>query len=115
MEVPCCGYCGAECYGTCGDPDTCGSCWCDKYFEYDIDDGGDALGDCLDINCNCTCHKEVYEELEIRFEAGVMIHGELDGPPYERKGVFRFLAVSTVRAILTLPWSSSHLKYSAKA
>lgn len=95
MDQPLCNYCGEECYGSCADPDTCGSCWCDKHFDYDVDDNGEAMEDCLDSGCTCMCHNDLYEDLDMRLEAGVLFHGENDGPPYERKGIFPFLTVST--------------------
>lgn len=105
MEGASCTYCGAECYGTCEDPDTCPACWNDKHFDYDVDDDGEALQDCMDIGCNCSCHVELYKDLNIRFEAGVMVNGELAGPPYKHKGVFPFLSVSTVRSLSFYPGS----------
>ena len=88
-----CGYCGDECFGACEDPDTCHTCWGWKYLEDDYSDDGEAIDSCIDSECTCACHVGIYEDLAMRFEAGVMFH-DIEGPPYERKGIFHFLSVS---------------------
>ena len=55
----------------------------------DIDD--EFLDACIDSECACNCHKELWDDLGYRFEAGVLKIFEDDGPPYDRRGVFPFL------------------------
>lgn len=50
----------------------------------------DHLDDCMNDGCTCNCHAEIYDDIGIRFEAGV----QKDGPLYHREGVFLFLKLS---------------------
>ena len=95
---PICGYCGDSCFATCDNPDVCRSCWLSNsvvpwvpmYDDFeDIDE--DFLELCIDSECACNCHDDLYDDLDYRFEAGVMKSFEEDGPPYDRGGVFPFL------------------------
>ncbi len=92
-----CSYCSRECVGTCDDPDTCPTCW---YFKH-VDDEAHPelyhdgyLDDCLDDGCQCQCHAEEFKDGGLRLMAGVLVFEE-DWPPYERRGVFPFLSVSS--------------------
>ena len=42
---------------------------------------------CIDSCCTCNCHAELFDDIGIRFEAGVPD----GGPSYDREGVFPFL------------------------
>ena len=58
----------------------------------DIDDiDEEFLDTCIDSECACKCHAELWDDLGYRFEAGVLKIWEDDGPPYDRRGVFPFL------------------------
>ena len=57
----------------------------------DFDD--EALDTCIDNRCTCKCHADLYDDIGIRFEAGVQICGDDEGPPHEREGVFPFLTL----------------------
>ena len=58
-----------------------------------IDFDEDLLEECMGNDCACKCHADLYDDLGIRFEAGVQICEDDDGPPYKREGVFPFLAL----------------------
>lgn len=94
---PICDYCGESCFGECDNPDVCRSCWFNTCVPWDpiyeiFDDTDMELRDvCVDDECACNCHKDLWEDLGHRFEAGVMKVLEYDGPPYMRPGVFPFL------------------------
>ena len=94
-DEPTCSYCGDSCFGSCGDPDVCPCCWFYKNTSspWDDMDGDEALDECIETDCNCKCHEDVNDVLGIRFEAGVRYDRGEDGPPYEHKGVFRFLSL----------------------
>lgn len=53
----------------------------------------DRLEDCMEDCCACKCHADLYDDVGIRFEAGVRICGDDEGPPYEREGIFPFLTL----------------------
>jgi len=91
-DQPVCSFCGDACYGSCGDLDTCPSCWTYKHdpIEMDIYDE-EAMEDCMDAQCLCHCHDDVHAECGMRYEHGVWKDEETDGPPFEREGVFPFL------------------------
>ena len=60
------------------------------YDEFeDIDE--EFLDACMDSACACNCHKDLWDDLDYRFEAGLLKNFEDDGPPYDRRGVFPFL------------------------
>ena len=61
--------------------------WDEDYQDFD----DDSLDDCLATDCTCNCHEDMWEDLEYRFEAGVLKSTDEHGPPYERTGVFSFL------------------------
>ena len=92
---PICDYCGENCSGECDDPDVCRSCWFSTSVPWVPIFFGDTdlelQDECMDNECACNCHKDLWEELGHRFEAGVMKVLEYDGPPYMRRGVFPFL------------------------
>ncbi|KAK3171985.1 hypothetical protein OEA41_004069 [Lepraria neglecta] len=94
-DEPTCSYCGGSCFGSCGNPDVCSCCWFYKNSSspWDEVDDDEDLDECIETGCNCKCHEDVYDTLGIRFEAGVRYDRDEDGPPYERKGVFRFLSL----------------------
>ena len=54
-------------------------------------DFGEMVDQCMDDNCNCTCHEDLWEDIGYRFEAGVLKLIDEDGAPYKREGVFPFL------------------------
>ena len=93
---PICDYCGKCCFGTCDDPDVCRSCWlCNcvgwgPSFE-DFDDNDELYDRCMDEDCDCDCHEAMYDDMDCRFEAGILMSLDADGPPYKRQGVFSFL------------------------
>ena len=60
----------------------------------DLDYDEDAHEECMDEDCTCECHDDFYEEIGVRFEAGVRKFEEEDGPPFIRKGVFPFLKLA---------------------
>ena len=55
------------------------------------DSDEDFLDACIDSECACNCHEDLWDDLGYRFEAGVLKVFEEDGPPYDRRGVFPFL------------------------
>ena len=94
QHEPLCSYCGEACFGGCDDPDVCPSCWvpANDPFLFDEEEFfGEAANGCFDDSCICQCHREMFLDLGMRVEAGVLKHEEEDGPPYLRKGVFPFL------------------------
>lgn len=99
-EGPVCDYCGMQCFGTCDDPDTCPDCWGPSNCEGE-DEYGDCLEDCMDAECACMCHEEIYELMEMRFEAGVLFRGN-HALSYVREGIFPFLRVSNPELFLSL-------------
>lgn len=93
---PPCYYCGETCFGGCDDPDVCRSCWSMENIPHDFtmsnyEHDATVKDDCWDTNCRCRCHDEYYEDVGVRFEAGVRYSKDVDGIPYDRKGVFPFL------------------------
>lgn len=91
-----CYYCGKEdCFGDCDDPDVCRSCWVyenvpSDFTESYYDDDGYPVDQCMENDCTCKCHAEIYEDLRVRFEAGVR-YDEDEDPPFTREGVFPFM------------------------
>ncbi|KAG8529958.1 uncharacterized protein KY384_005439 [Bacidia gigantensis] len=61
------------------------------FDEFDEIESEEALDTCLSTNCHCECHDDMNEEIGVRWEAGVRIHEDEDGPPYDRKGILPFL------------------------
>lgn len=54
-----CLFCGTNCQGTCGDPDSCRTCWrgpasCPVAYEGSFEE----WDDCEDSDCPCTCHSQ---------------------------------------------------------
>ena len=93
-DEPFCGYCGEACFGGCDDPDVCPSCWVpanDPYFVDAEEFFEEAADGCLQDSCICQCHHEMFDDLGMWVEAGVLKHEDEDGLPYVRKGVFPFL------------------------
>ena len=91
---PFCSYCGEACFGMCDDPDICPTCWIPANDPFDFDDLGfsdDAAEGCLRDECICQCHLEMFDDLGMRVEAGVLKHEDKHGLPYLREGVFPFL------------------------
>ncbi|CAF9915666.1 MAG: hypothetical protein ALECFALPRED_010297 [Alectoria fallacina] len=91
---PICDYCGDSCFGGCEDPDVCRSCWFDNsvLWEHGFDDfDGELLDGCMEEDCACNCHEDMWEDIGYRLEAGVLKSVEEHGFPYEREGVFPFL------------------------
>ncbi|CAF9934442.1 hypothetical protein IMSHALPRED_009721 [Imshaugia aleurites] len=90
--APICDYCGDACFGRCGNPDACRSCWLYNSFpEFEDYDDDDELDKCIEESCACHCHEALWDDMEYRFDAGVRKCFEEHGPPYERQGVFPFL------------------------
>ena len=58
-----------------------------------IDFDDEALDKCMDDLCACKCHADLYDDIGVRFEAGVQFRDDDEGPPYERKGVFPLLTL----------------------
>ena len=93
-DEPLCSYCGEPCFGDCDDPDVCPSCWvpANDPFLFEDEEFSEEAGDkCMQESCVCQCHHELFIDLGMRVEAGVLKHEEEHGPPYLRKGVFPFL------------------------
>ena len=94
---PICGYCGDSCFGGCDNPDACRSCWFSNCVPWlpihdDFDEIDEEFLDaCIESECACNCHEDMWDDLGYRFEAGVLKIFEEDGPPYDRRGVFPFL------------------------
>ena len=94
QHEPLCSYCGEACYGQCDDPDTCPSCWVPANDPSDFDEEGffdEATDGCMLDACICHCHHDIFDDLGMRVEAGVLKCEEKHGLPYIRKGVFPFL------------------------
>ena len=83
-EETLCHFCGDACGGQCSDPDSCRSCWMDRYLciASDMSDAADfdVLEDCMDSACPCTCH-----------ENGSVVNHTEGVTSYQRQGVFPFL------------------------
>lgn len=92
---PICDYCGDSCFGQCDDPDVCHNCWYLNCINWDQDlidpFPEEALEECIDEDCHCKCHEDMWDDLDFRLEAGVLKTLEDHGPPYEREGIFPFL------------------------
>ena len=94
QHEPLCSYCGEACYGECDDTDVCPTCWVPANDPFDFDEAGfsdEAIDGCLKDGCICMCHHEMFDDLGMRIEAGVLKLEHEHGLPYLRKGVFRFL------------------------
>lgn len=90
---PICDYCGDSCYGGCDNPDVCRSCWFTSCVPWApiIGASDDELEDeCMEENCACNCHEDIWNDYSYRDEAGILKNFE-DEPPYEREGEFPFL------------------------
>lgn len=93
-DSPPCYYCGdTDCFGSCNDPDVCPSCWIyenvpTEYTHSYYDDEVEPIDTCMEVSCTCRCHADIYEDMGVRFEAGVEW---VDEPVYEREGVFPLL------------------------
>lgn len=96
-DEPICGYCGDTCFGRCDNPDVCRSCWLSNClpwvpFDDDFEDlDEENIDTCIENACACNCHRDLWDDLDYRFEAGVLKSFEDDGPPYDREGIFPFL------------------------